>query len=118
MYDSGGGGARCMQYSNWEVIWNDHLIYVHIFNVEPFIIEIIEVHVNYIFFFKIYYFIYLYFKCYMPSQSALHNSPTIPPTLCLKESTPLPTHLHPSHPSSIPLHWGNKPPQAKGLPSH
>ena len=33
-----------------------------------------------------------------------------PPPFCLYEGAPLPIHPLPHHPSSIPLHWGIKPP--------
>ena len=49
------------------------------------------------------YFIYLHFKCCPFSQFPLHKPHPIP--------IPFPPHH-----SSIPLHWGIKPPQDQGLP--
>jgi hypothetical protein len=44
-----------------------------------------------------------------------HNFPLLPP-FCLYEGAPLPTHPLLPHHSSIPLHWGIKPPWDQGLP--
>ena len=44
--------------------------------------------------------------------SSPQNFHPIPPHLCVYEGAPPPpTHPLLPHPSSIPLHWGNKPPQ-------
>ena len=42
------------------------------------------------FFFFIGYFIYLYFKCYLPSQFPLHNPLPLLPPPCLYEGAPYP----------------------------
>ena len=38
------------------------------------------------------YFIKLHFKCYPPSQFPLHKTPSPPPSSCLYEGAPPPTH--------------------------
>ena len=50
------------------------------------------------------YFIYLHFKCYLPSQFSLHKSPIG----CS------PTHVCPLQRPGIPLRWGIQPPQDQG----
>jgi hypothetical protein len=63
-------------------------------------------------FFKIGYFIYLYFKCYPLSQFPL----SYPPLPCFYEGALPPTHPFPPNCPSIPLHWGVKPSQDQGPP--
>jgi hypothetical protein len=64
----------------------------------------------------------LHLKQYHTSRLPLHN-PVIshlpsPPSHFLYEGAPLLTYPLQPHPSSIPLHWGIKPPQDQGPPSH
>ena len=62
------------------------------------------------------YFIYLHFKCCPPSWFPLCKYPITSPLPCLYEGAPPLTHPLLSHRSSIPLHWGVKPPQDQGPP--
>ena len=57
-------------------------------------------------------FVYLYFKCYPPSQFPLHK-PSFP-SFCLYEGAPLPAHPLLPYQPSIPLPW--EPPQNQGAP--
>jgi hypothetical protein len=45
-----------------------------------------------------------------------HSTNPLPPPLCLYEGASPPTHTQISHRSSIPLHWGIKPPGNQGSP--
>jgi hypothetical protein len=70
----------------------------------------------YIHYFLIGYFIYLHFKCYLPSRFPLHKPPIPSPFPCFYEGAPSSTcPLLPPHPY-ISLCWGIKLSQDQGLP--
>ena len=103
-----------------EINDSTHMMKIIIISV-PFIFYFMQMKwVNQIHFFQVVnifinYFIYLYFKCYSPSQSPLCIPIPYPSSLPLRgSSTTYPQLL--LHPSSIPICWGNKPPQDQVLP--
>ena len=57
------------------------------------------------------YFNYLHLKCYPPSWSFLHNSPTSSLSTCYYVGAPPPTYLLLTYCPCISLYWGIKPPQ-------
>ena len=69
-----------------------------------------------VFFKSIILFVYISNVIPLLGYPSTHPSHPILPPLCLYEGAPPPTHPLLPHCSSIPLHWGIKPPQDQGAP--